>query len=229
MPEISKNRSFAKRAYLRARSPTGLLDERRAELGEREIRTLINLAEEVGFEFDRSYNFLDLGCADKFLEPACKAKGWKYLGIDYDQVDFERDLLPFADDSIDIAASLAVIEHVREPDLFLGEIFRLLKPGGLIYLSTPNFQLDFKNFYNDPTHVKPYTPTSIEEMLRLHGFLDVATFPGLRCKDIGWYRGRFRFLKAFYLLPFRGDSSLPVPSFLRGHARSIFAIGRKPI
>lgn len=221
--------NLLKKAYYEARTSGTIVDGQRALDGYREISTLVRLGLEVGFKSESSLNFLDLGCADKFLEPACKSEGWKYQGLDYSEVDFEQDELPVPDASVDIAASLAVIEHLRDPDLFLKEVFRSLKPGGLIYLSTPNFQLDFKNFYNDPTHVKPYTPKSIEEVLRLHGFADVVTFPGVRCKGIFWYRGRFRFLKAYYLLPFRNDTRFPVPNFLRGHARSIFALGRKPL
>lgn len=99
----------------------------------------------------------------------------------------------------------------------------------MVYLSTPNFQLDWKNFYNDPTHVRPYTPESLEQLLKLSGFSLVASFPGLRCKDISWYRGKNRFLKAYYLLPFRGDTGWAVPQLLKGHARSVFALGRKPM
>ena len=170
---------------------------------------------------------LDLGCADRFLEPACQSRGWNYRGLDYTDVNFETDTLPIDTNSVDIVVSLAVIEHLRDSDNFLSEIFRCLKPGGIVYLSTPNFQLDFKNFYNDPTHVKPYTPESLKQLLNLSGFSSTATFPGLRCKDISWYRGKNRFLKAYYLLPFSGNTKWIVPNFLKGHTRSIFALGKK--
>ncbi len=38
----------------------------------------------------------------------------------------------------DLVVSLEVIEHVTDPALFLGHIARLLKPDGLLILSTPN-------------------------------------------------------------------------------------------
>lgn len=199
----------------------------RVKMGEREIQTLQLLAGEVGFGCRAGQTFLDLGCADRYLEPACREAGWSYCGLDYTDLDFECDRFPLEDESVDLAVSLAVIEHLREPSKFLSEISRCLKPGGLVYLSTPNFQLDWKNFYNDPTHVRPYTPVSLEALLSLSGFESVASFPGLRCKPIGWYRGPNRFLRAYYMLPFRNDTSWPVPGFLRGHARSIFGLGLK--
>ena len=223
------NRSNIKTAYHKSKMLTDRLAPDREYLGLREIQTLRMLADEVGFAARAGLELLDLGCADKYLEPATRSQGWSYTGLDYVDVDFEIGKLPLKSDTVDIAVSLAVIEHLRDPENFISEIFRCLRPGGLVYLSTPNFQLDFKNFYNDPTHVRPYTPTSLVELLRLNGFDSAAAFPGLRCKNISWYRGSKKFLRAYYLLPFRSDTSFPAPSFLKGHARSVFALARKPL
>ena len=222
------NKSYFKTAYSKSKAGTGYLSQERANLGLREVNTLKLLVKELGFHLATELSLLDLGCADNFLEPAVQAEDWKYIGLDYCDVDFEIEKFPIETSSIDIAISLAVIEHLKSPENFLSEIFRCLKPGGLVYLSTPNFQLDWKNFYNDPTHIHPFTPIALEELLRLQGFASVATFPGLRCKNIFWYRGANRFFKAYYLFPFRNDTKFPVPSFLKGHARSIFALARKP-
>ena len=221
--------SNIKQAYLRSRITKHGLTQKRVQAGFREVQTLKILAREVEFPLNVNLNLLDLGCGDKFLEPAVKAEGWKYIGLDYTNIDFEVNKFPIEENSVDIVISLAVIEHLQSPENFISEIFRCLKPGGLVYISTPNFQLDWKNFYNDPTHVHPYTPISIETLLNLHGFNSTATFPGLRCKSINWYRGANRFLKAFYLLPFSNETKFPVPRFLKGHARSIFGIAKKPM
>lgn len=218
-----------KTAYQLARTEIGPDVAERHLLGQREVQTLKLLASELGFETFTQQVLLDLGCADRFLAPACADEGWVYQGLDYTDVNFESGTFPIQDNSVDMAVSLAVIEHLRDPENFIAEVYRCLKPGGLVYLSTPNFQLDWKNFYNDPTHVRPYTPESLVQLLKLSGFALAATFPGLRCKDISWYRGDKRFLKAYYLLPFRGDTRWPVPGFMRGHARSIFALARKPM
>jgi len=56
------------------------------------------------------------------------------LAIDYRTAGVEAlDEPPF-----DLITSLEVIEHVTHPALFLGAIARLLKPDGLLILSTPN-------------------------------------------------------------------------------------------
>jgi 2-polyprenyl-3-methyl-5-hydroxy-6-metoxy-1,4-benzoquinol methylase len=46
--------------------------------------------------------------------------------------------LPFEDASFDAAVSLEVIEHVEDQLGFLKEIARIVKPGGLVIVSTPN-------------------------------------------------------------------------------------------
>jgi 2-polyprenyl-3-methyl-5-hydroxy-6-metoxy-1,4-benzoquinol methylase len=46
--------------------------------------------------------------------------------------------LPFEDGSLDAAVSLEVIEHVEDQLGFLKEVARIVKPGGLVVVSTPN-------------------------------------------------------------------------------------------
>lgn len=48
--------------------------------------------------------------------------------------------LPFRDNSFDLVLSLGVIEHFEDPLPLLREMRRVLKPGGLLYLSVPNLE-----------------------------------------------------------------------------------------
>lgn len=47
--------------------------------------------------------------------------------------------LPFADTEFDVVTLLAVLEHLSFPGAMVGEIFRVLKPGGQVVLTVPSF------------------------------------------------------------------------------------------
>jgi SAM-dependent methyltransferase len=51
---------------------------------------------------------------------------------------YDGDLLPFPDDVFDIIDSIHVVEHVRNLQIYVGELVRVLKPGGICYISCPN-------------------------------------------------------------------------------------------
>ena len=91
---------------------------------------------------------LDAGAGD------CKYKalfaGLDYTATDFLQVDKPYDLaaldfvgdlhqVALATESYDVIICSQVLEHVREPLQVLGELQRVLKPGGRLWLSTPLF------------------------------------------------------------------------------------------
>jgi SAM-dependent methyltransferase len=71
-------------------------------------------------------------------------------------VDFEADVsaMPFDDGSYDIVLNTQVLEHVKDPGKVCKELARVLKPGGLLFLTTPqssplhNLPWNFFNFTN---------------------------------------------------------------------------------
>ena len=52
--------------------------------------------------------------------------------------------------SLDIATAFQVVEHVNEPELFLKEIYRSLKPGGVACIATPNLHDIMLRLGGDP-------------------------------------------------------------------------------
>ncbi len=131
---------------------------------------------------------VDLGCGDGGFSKVCEAKGIKTLALDYPRFNCEKDYLPNDDNSVDFITMSGVIEHLYDASHILTEINRVLKVGGLLYINTPNFQRDYLNFYNDPTHVKPYTPKSIKATLELVGLKVVFLEPALIEKNnLYWY------------------------------------------
>jgi 2-polyprenyl-3-methyl-5-hydroxy-6-metoxy-1,4-benzoquinol methylase len=49
-----------------------------------------------------------------------------------------RQSLPLADASFDVVAALHIVEHLEDPDRFLRDARRMLVPGGLLMVATPN-------------------------------------------------------------------------------------------
>jgi len=193
---------------------------------EREWVTLGTLLEVVQVQLAKVESVADVGCGGQELEVGAAERGIAYRGFDIDDGDFEIDQLPAEDNSFDLVVALALIEHLHNPDNFLREAMRILRPGGALVVSTPNWHFASRNFYDNPAHVQPYSPLSLETLFAAYGLERVTTFPGLRAKPRSSYLGKSRFIRAA-LRPFRGNVSL-LPGWLTGRATSVFAVGIKP-
>jgi SAM-dependent methyltransferase len=97
--------------------------------------------------------------------------------------DVDYEPLPFDDNSVQGVYCSHLIEHVEHQEHVLSEMFRILAPGGLLYLETPGPRSlivgpgswlsriatqNPPNHWDDPTHVSP--PWNLDELsLRLRG------------------------------------------------------------
>ncbi len=95
---------------------------------------------------------LDVGCGSGANSAMLAAKGHNLHGIDLSEAAIEKyrkqgfdgrsgDIesgLDYPDTSFDIVFCSEVIEHMTSPELLVAEMNRVLKPGGLLVLSTPN-------------------------------------------------------------------------------------------
>jgi len=82
--------------------------------------------------------------------------------------------LPFRDGAFDFVTCLEVIEHLERPESMLKEVRRVLRPGGVVVLSTPVADGPLK----DPFHVKEFTPEELREAIAQAG-LEMVNLLGL--------------------------------------------------
>lgn len=74
--------------------------------------------------------------------------------------------LPLRNGAVDAVVALEMLEHVNDPKAVLAEIHRVLKPGGLCVVSTPNRLVTGSGEVPDnPYHVKEYTPEELRALL----------------------------------------------------------------
>jgi len=138
------------------------------------------------FKMKQGNKVLDVGCGRGDFSKGFKDLGMEVFGIDYEKsnsemlkeikvkvINFENNPFPFDSETFDFVFSKSVIEHLWTPDNFIRETYRVLKPGGKIIIMTPDWQSQRHIFYDDFTHVHPYTQISVKDMLKIYNFQDV--------------------------------------------------------
>ncbi len=106
------------------------------------------------------------------------AKAASQDGLDIkvgDALDILRSLEPR---SVGAVTSFQLIEHleVNEIAILIEAAFRVLVPGGVLILETPNssnLRVGASTFYRDPTHVRSVHPDLLNFLVRHHGYVGV--------------------------------------------------------
>jgi SAM-dependent methyltransferase len=114
-------------------------------------------------------------------------------------LNIERDVFPFADNSVDIVIANQILEHVKEIFWIFHEISRALKVGGKLILGVPNLA----SFHNRLLLLVGKQPTPIQlHSAHVRGF----TKSGL-LNFLNIYAG-------YNVIDFRGSNFYPFPPFL---------------
>lgn len=118
---------------------------------------------------------LDVGCGTKPYRTLIPAT--RYVGLDYDSperrgqgfadVFYDGDRFPFEDGSFDGVLCTQVLEHVFNPEEFLREVARVLRPGGTLVLTVP-FVWDE---HEQPHDFARYSSFGLRAMLERNGFV----------------------------------------------------------
>jgi 2-polyprenyl-3-methyl-5-hydroxy-6-metoxy-1,4-benzoquinol methylase len=150
---------------------------------------------DIGFEqltapLGAARTFLDIGCATGMLIESMKNTGWKARGVDLCRESAEYGMAhrgidifvgtleeaAFPAESFSVVHFSHLIEHVPDPRFFLGEVRRILRPGGFAVITTPNvdglqarlFRQQWRSAIAD--HLTLYSKRTLDRMIRETGF-----------------------------------------------------------
>ncbi len=134
----------------------------------------------------------------KMLEPGCGRgeflKNFKELGLDVVGVDIspeatnfqngldiklcdvENEKLPFANNTFDVIYSKSFIEHLHHPDRYLKEAYRVLKTDGILLTLVPDWEANYKIYFDDFTHRTPFTKIALTDAYHMYGFKKVNVY-----------------------------------------------------
>lgn len=126
---------------------------------------------------------LDVGCGRGDFLRAFQRAGFDAKGIEGEErdeeqnviggVNLESDTIPIKDSTVDVVFTKSVLEHIHQPDKMMEECYRVLKPGGRIIAMVPDWQTCMYIYYDDHTHVQPYTVNGLRDLLKIFQYRDV--------------------------------------------------------
>lgn len=138
---------------------------------------------------------LDIGCGDgAFLKRAAQI-GWEAWGVEPDAKATARlsgfkvlqgslPNIPLPDASFDFITLSHVIEHLHDPVAALKEIHRLLKPGGQVWIATPNIESFGRRLFGatwigiqSPTHLVLFNRRAMRHAFASSGFQTARFMP----------------------------------------------------
>ena len=141
------------------------------------------------FDFKKGMKMLEPGCGRGEFLNNFKNLGLDVVGVDISPeaiefengfevklCDIEKEKLPFDDNSIDIIYSKSFIEHLHYPERYLEEAYRVLKPNGIFLTLTPDWQSNYKIFFDDFTHRTPFTSMALTDAYKMYGFREINVY-----------------------------------------------------
>jgi SAM-dependent methyltransferase len=108
----------------------------------------------------------------------------------------EVDQWPYPSNEFDFVFSKSLVEHLNNPLPYFEEAYRILKPGGILITMVPDWEANYKTYFDDFTHRTPFTRISLNDAYLMANFEGV-TVERFRQLPIVW---RFPILNIFCAL-----------------------------
>jgi 2-polyprenyl-3-methyl-5-hydroxy-6-metoxy-1,4-benzoquinol methylase len=136
---------------------------------------------------------LDIGCGSGLYLACLRNAGWRVEGVEISESSavsarslhsldvhcgFAETVLPeLPEASFDVITMWHVLEHLHEPRTVLGEIRRLLRPGGRLMIEVPNYGSVWSKIFQSawaalepPRHLFHFTSSTLRALLESVGF-----------------------------------------------------------
>lgn len=157
----------------------------------------------------RSVNILDIGCGGQATDLALAAAQYpgqqtnlhgveshlpsveqaRALGVQIESLDIEQAPLPYPDQMFDLVIANQILEHTKQIFWIIGEVSRVLKPGGGFIVGVPNLASLHNRVLlalgRQPScitllgpHVRGFVPGELRSFLQTDGYFNVAQVAG---------------------------------------------------
>lgn len=138
---------------------------------------LRELSRDVSWALARfaSGKLLDVGCGERPYS-AFRSNVTQWIGLDADtnssaDITGSADAVPLPDGSVDTVLCTQVLEHVADPERAVAELHRVLRDGGMLILSVPQYW----PLHEEPYDFRRYTEIGLRALATKSGFTVVAT------------------------------------------------------
>lgn len=129
---------------------------------------------------------LDIACGDGYGSAMLAKHAVEVIGVDIDSPTVERarskykannlrflqgsaTVIPMGDSSVDLVVSFETIEHLTEQESMLCEIHRVLRPSGMLLISSPDkYEYSDVPGYQNPFHPKELYREEFDALLQRH-------------------------------------------------------------
>ena len=190
---------------------------------------------------------LEVGSGQGDFLARAQARGMEVTGVEYSEhangvaagklggqgrvLRGEVGDVPSSDGPFDVVAASDVIEHVRDPAAFLDDVYRLLKPGGLVFVATPTLDSWSKQLLGrswmefKPEHLWYFSKATLRSLLTQHGFTDIVDYPGYKVLSFDYVAGHFARYPVAAITPLTNFLRRLVPFSLRRRPLAVAGSG----
>jgi 2-polyprenyl-3-methyl-5-hydroxy-6-metoxy-1,4-benzoquinol methylase len=139
-------------------------------------------------------NVLDIGCGNGDYLDAYKEKGIKTYFTEFEDEDLisylkknheyiDGGMFPVSSKKFDLITLTELIEHTNNPNEIIENLYNLQNKGGLIYITTPNYESLEKKLYKQnytifryPEHLSYFTVKTLDKLLTQNNYKKIYNY-----------------------------------------------------